>query len=212
MIARRSTAHATGSEQADAYVAHFEDRVRPRLESTNGFLGATLEQIQDDGQTEIVVVTRWESMDAIRAFAGEDVALAAVDPEARAVLSKFDRQVQHIEIADGQAFDHLQLIDIPAEAAAHEPWFNETLASVNDAVVRLGVIDGDFHWHKHDDQDEFFIVLDGELLIDIEGSGTITLGRHQACSVPRGILHRTRAPGRSTILMVEAAGVMPVGD
>ena len=212
MITRRWTASSRGSEQADAYVAHFEGSVRPRLERIGGFLGATLDRIQHDGETEIVVVSRWESMDAIRAFAGEDVTLAVVEPEARALLSKFDGRVQHIELADGQAFDHLQLIDIPAEAAAREPWFNETLISVNEAVVRLGVIDGDFHWHKHDDQDEFFMVLDGELLIDVEGSDTITLGRHQAVSVPRGVLHRTRAPRRTSILMVEAAGVMPVGD
>jgi mannose-6-phosphate isomerase-like protein (cupin superfamily) len=212
MIARRWTARAEGSEQADAYVAHFEHTVRPHLESTEGFLGATIELIRDDDGSEIVVVTRWASMDAIRAFAGEDIDLAVVEPEARAVLAQFDTRVRHIELADGQAFDHLELIDIPAEAAAHEPWFNETLASVNDAVVRLGVIDGDFHWHKHDDQDEFFLVLDGELLVDVEGAGTITLARHQACSVPRGVVHRTRAPRRTTILMVEAAGVMPVGD
>ena len=155
---------------------------------------------------------RWESLDAIRAFAGEDIDLAVVEPEARAVLSRFDSRVRHVELADGQRFGHLELIDVPAEAAAHEPWFNETLASVNDAVIRLGVIDGDFHWHKHDDQDEFFLVLDGELLIDVEGSDTITLGPHQGCSVPRGVVHRTRAPRRSTIIMVEAAGVMPVGD
>jgi mannose-6-phosphate isomerase-like protein (cupin superfamily) len=212
MIARRWTARAKGSEEAEAYVSHFEGRVRPRLEATDGFLGATVERIEADDEIEFVVVTRWESINAIRAFASEDIDLAVVEPEARAVLSTFDSRVRHVELADGQAFEHLQLIDIPAEAAAHEPWFNETLTSVNDAVVRLGVIDGDFHWHKHDDQDEFFVVLDGELLIDVEGSGTITLGRHQACSVPRGVLHRTRAPRRTTILMVEAAGVMPAGD
>jgi mannose-6-phosphate isomerase-like protein (cupin superfamily) len=212
VIARRWTARAEGSAQADAYVAHFERTVRPHLKSTEGFLAATVERIRDDDGIEIVVVTRWASMDAIRAFAGEDIDLAVVEPEARAVLSRFDTRVRHIELADGQAFEHLELIDIPAEAAAHEPWFNETLTSVNDAVVRLGVIDGDFHWHKHDDQDGFFLVLDGELLVDLEGAGTITLGRHQACSVPRGVVHRTRAPRRTTILMVEAAGVMPVGD
>lgn len=212
MIARRWTARAKRSEQADAYVAHFETAVRPHLESTAGFLGATLETIQETDGTEIVVVTRWESMDAVRAFAGEDVDVAVVEPEARAVLAEFDSRVRHIELADGQAFEHLQLIDIPTEAAAHDAWFNETLTSVNDAVVRLGVIDGDFHWHKHDDQDEFFLVLDGELLVDVLGSDTITLRRHQACSVPKGVVHRTRAPCRTTILMVEAAGVVPVGD
>jgi len=212
MIVRRWSAQADGSAHADAYVAHFERTVRPQLESTDGFLGATIERVHNDGGIEIVVVTRWASMDAVRGFAGEDVDLAVVEPEARAVLSEFDTRVRHVELADGQAFGHLEVIDIPAEAAAHAPWFNETLTSVNDAVVRLGVIDGDFHWHKHDDEDEFFLVLDGELLVDVEGSGTITLGRHQACSVPRGVVHRTRAPRRTTILMVEAAGVMPAGD
>lgn len=212
MIARRWTALAGGSEQADAYVSHFERTVRPHLESTDGFLGATVERVEADGGVEIAVVTRWESMVAIRAFAGEDVNLAVVEPEAIAVLSRFDSRVRHIELADGQAFGHLEVIDVPAEAAAHEPWFNQTLTSVNDAVIRLGVIDGDFHWHKHDDQDEFFLVLDGELLVDIEGSDTMTLARHQACSVPKGVVHRTRATRRTTILMVEAAGVMPVGD
>jgi mannose-6-phosphate isomerase-like protein (cupin superfamily) len=212
VIARRWTALAEGSEQADVYVAHFEGTVRPHLESTRGFLGATVERVAADGGIEIVVVTRWESMDAIKGFAGEDIDLAAVEPEARAVLSRFDDRVRHIELADGQAFGHLELIDVPAEAAAHAPWFNETLASVNDAVIRLGVIDGDFHWHKHDDQDEFFFVLDGELLIDVEGSETIILGQHHGCSVPKGVVHRTRAPRRTTILMVEASGVMPAGD
>jgi mannose-6-phosphate isomerase-like protein (cupin superfamily) len=63
---------------------------------------------------------------------------------------------------DGEAFQHLELIDVAAEAAAQEPWFNETLTTVNDAVVRLGVLEGDFHWHRHDDQDEFFMVVEGE--------------------------------------------------
>ena len=110
-------------------------------------------------------------------------------------------------------FGQLALIDVGREAAAHEPWFNQTLTSVNDSVVRLGVIDGDFHWHKHDATDEFFLVLDGELLIDLDGGDTVTLAPHQGYTVPRGIVHRTRAPhGRTTILMVEAAGVSPTGD
>ena len=83
-------------------------------------------------------------------------------------------------------YGSLQLIDLPTEIAAHEPWFNETLTTVNDAVVRLGVIEGDFHWHKHDDQDEFFLVLEGQLLIDVEGRGTVTLDPHQGYTVPRG--------------------------
>jgi mannose-6-phosphate isomerase-like protein (cupin superfamily) len=116
------------------------------------------------------------------------------------------------EIRLDDKFGHLALIDVDAEAAAHDPWFNQTLTSVNDSVVRLGVIEGDFHWHKHDDTDEFFMVLDGELVIDIEDRDSVRLSRHQSYTVPRTVMHRTSAPGRTVILMVEAAGVTPTGD
>jgi mannose-6-phosphate isomerase-like protein (cupin superfamily) len=109
-------------------------------------------------------------------------------------------------------FGPLTLIDIDAEAAANEPWFNQTLTSVNDSVVRLGVIQGDFHWHKHDDTDEFFMVLDGELVIDLEDRESVRLSRHQSFTIPRTVMHRTSAPVRTVILMVEAAGVTPTGD
>ena len=213
MIARRWRGWADKPASADAYLGHFDKTVRPKLEGTAGFVDATLERVEEDGaRIEIVVVTRWTSLDAIRAFAGDALDTAVVEPEAQSMLSECDRRVHHIELAEGEAFGHLELIDVPTEAAAHEPWFNETLARVNDAVVRLGVIDGEFHWHKHDDQDEFFLVVDGELLIDIAGGETITLGPHQACTVPRGVVHRTRSPRRTTIVMVEAAGVSPTGD
>jgi mannose-6-phosphate isomerase-like protein (cupin superfamily) len=214
VIARRWRGWAESREKSDAYEAHFERDVRPWLEATDGFEGATLDRVEgDDGRTEIVVVTRWASIDAIRAFAGDDVEAAVVEPAARAVLADFDTRVRHIELRDDELHGHLELIDIGAEAAAHEPWFNTTLTTVNDAVVRLGVVEGDFHWHKHDDQDEFFLVLDGELLIDLDDDrSTVSLGPQQAFTVPRGAVHRTRAPRRTTIVMVEAAGVEPTGD
>jgi mannose-6-phosphate isomerase-like protein (cupin superfamily) len=109
-------------------------------------------------------------------------------------------------------FGQLALIDVAAEAAAHAPWFNQTLTSVNGSVVRLGVIEGEFHWHKHDDTDEFFLVLEGRLLIDLEDRDTVTLEPHQGFTVPSGVVHRTRAPVRTAILMVEAEGVSPTGD
>jgi mannose-6-phosphate isomerase-like protein (cupin superfamily) len=109
-------------------------------------------------------------------------------------------------------YGSLALIDIPAEIAANEPWFNQTLTTVNDSVVRLGIIEGDFHWHKHDEEDEFFLVLEGQLLIDLEEGETVTLDAHQAYTVPKGVIHRTRAPQRTAILMVEPAGVVPTGD
>ena len=109
-------------------------------------------------------------------------------------------------------YGSLALIDLPSEIAGHEPWFNQTLTTVNDAVVRLGILEGEFHWHKHDDQDEFFLVLDGELLIDLEDRETVALRLHQGHTVPKGVMHRTRAPQRTAVLMVEAAGVTPTGD
>ena len=109
-------------------------------------------------------------------------------------------------------FGALTLIDVGAEAAAHDPWFNQTLTTVDESVVRLGVIEGEFHWHKHDDTDEFFLVLDGQLLIDIADADTVTLEPHQGLTVPKGVEHRTRAPRRTAILMVERASVVPTGD
>jgi mannose-6-phosphate isomerase-like protein (cupin superfamily) len=109
-------------------------------------------------------------------------------------------------------YGHSRLIDVAAEAAAHEPWFNQTLTSVNDSVVRLGVLHGEFHFHKHDHEDEFFFVLEGELLLDIEGAATVTLAKHQGYTVPKGIVHRTRAPARTVVLMIESRGVVPTGD
>jgi mannose-6-phosphate isomerase-like protein (cupin superfamily) len=109
-------------------------------------------------------------------------------------------------------YGSLTLIDIQAEMAAHEPWFNQTLTTVNGSVVRLGILQGDFHWHKHDQEDEFFMVLDGQLLIDLRDRETVALDRYQGYTVPRGVEHRTRAPQRTAVLMVENAGVVPTGD
>ena len=109
-------------------------------------------------------------------------------------------------------YGQLTIIDIPGEIAAHEPWFNQTLTTVNDSVVRLGILEVDFHWHKHEAEDEFFLVLEGRLLIDFEDRDTVTLDPHQGFTVPRGVMHCTRAPVRTAILMVEPAGVIPTGD
>lgn len=106
----------------------------------------------------------------------------------------------------------LERIDLQAlvDAATH-PWYNQTLCKVNDAVVRLGVVRGEYHWHKHDADDEFFYVVEGRLLIDLEGR-TVELGPRQGFLVPRSVVHRTRAPERTVMLMVESAGIVPTGD
>ena len=108
-------------------------------------------------------------------------------------------------------FPSLTVVDVPAlvRAVTH-PWYNQTLCKVNDAVVRLGVMQGEYHWHKHDNDDEFFFVLEGHFIIDLE-ERSIDLQRHEGYVVPKGVVHRTRAPGRAVILMVENAGIIPTG-
>jgi mannose-6-phosphate isomerase-like protein (cupin superfamily) len=109
-------------------------------------------------------------------------------------------------------FGALELIDVPGLiAASKEQWSNQTLCQVNDSVVRLGVVQGEFHWHKHEEEDEFFFVLQGKLLIDLEGK-TITLEPNQGYTIPKGVVHRTRAPERTAVLMVERSSVKPTGD
>jgi mannose-6-phosphate isomerase-like protein (cupin superfamily) len=95
--------------------------------------------------------------------------------------------------------------------ACRDPWYNQTLCRVNDCVVRLGVMQGEFHWHKHDNEDEFFYVVEGRFVIELEGR-TVELTPRQGFTIPKGVLHRTRAPERSVILMIEGAGVVPTGD
>jgi len=106
----------------------------------------------------------------------------------------------------------MQLIDIQGIIeTSKKDWQNISLCEVNDCVVRLGVIHGEFHWHKHDHEDEFFYVVDGQLLIDIEDK-THDLKPGQGFMVPKGVLHRTRAPRRTAILMIEGKDVNPTGD
>jgi mannose-6-phosphate isomerase-like protein (cupin superfamily) len=127
----------------------------------------------------------------------------------------------------------LEVMDVHAVPGANDfKWFNQTLCRVNGSVVRMAAIEGEYHWHKHDDDDEFFYVVDGELLIDIDGSAegiegsaqgvdgsarrlegrTVALGPGQGFVVPKTVVHRTRAPRRTTILMVENAGIIPTGN
>ena len=114
----------------------------------------------------------------------------------------------HLDIRYGP----LERIDVQAIVdAARHPWYNLTLCRVNDSVVRLGVVRGEYHWHKHEKEDEFFYVVEGRLLIDLEGS-TVALEERQGYMVPKGVMHRTRAPERTVMLMVETAGIVPTGD
>ncbi|HEY3637160.1 MAG TPA: cupin domain-containing protein [Rhizomicrobium sp.] len=126
------------------------------------------------------------------------------DTEANAAFS----YATHLNIL----FPQLEKIDVAALAEAVEDrWYNQTLCQVNGSVVRLGVMQGEYHWHKHDDDDEFFFCLEGEFLVDLE-THTVALGPRQGFVVPKGTIHRTRAPEKCVILMVENAGIVPTGD
>lgn len=109
--------------------------------------------------------------------------------------------------------DPLQLIDVQNLVnECTDKWYNQTLCQVNDSVVRLGVLEGEYHWHKHEKEDEFFFTLDGELIIDIEGEDSVELKPNQGIVVPKSVVHKTRAPSKTVVLMIETAGIVPTGD
>ncbi len=119
---------------------------------------------------------------------------------------------QSYDIDTNVTFGPLELIDVRAlHESCGKDWFNRTLCAVNDCVVRLGVVRGEFHWHSHEKEDEFFYVIEGLLLLDIEDR-TVELGPRQGFMVPKGVTHRTRAPERTVMMMIEGAGVTPTGD
>src|SRR5580693_7770994 len=120
----------------------------------------------------------------------------------------FTKYHTHLDIK----FKHLEKIDIPQMVKeCTDKWFNQTLTQVNDSVVRLGIVEGEFHWHKHDNDDEFFFVLEGQLLIDLEDK-TIELGPNQGVTITKGVMHRPRAPKKTVMLMVETSAIQPTGD
>ncbi len=109
-------------------------------------------------------------------------------------------------------FGHFQKIDIPQIVSeVKDKWWNQTLTKVNDSVVRLGIVEGEYHWHKHDNDDEFFFVLEGQLLIDLENK-TIELNPNQGVTISKGVMHRPRAPKKTVMLMVETSEIIPTGD
>jgi len=131
------------------------------------------------------------------------VALESTMPDAGAYPYETRLNIQYgpLELIDVQ-----QLVD----ACTHR-WYNQTLCQVNDSVVRLGVVEGEYHWHAHADEDEFFYVVEGRFLIDLQDH-TVELLPRQGFVVPRGVRHRPRAPERTVILMVEGAGIVPTGS
>ena len=114
----------------------------------------------------------------------------------------------HLDVLHGP----LEVVDVQTIVdRVRHPWFNQTLCRVNESVVRLGVVQGEYHWHEHHDLDEFFYVIEGRFWIDLEGR-SVELGPKQGFVVPKGVRHKTRAPERAVILMVEGAEIVPTGD
>ena len=116
--------------------------------------------------------------------------------------------VVHLDILHRplEVIDEKQLAD-----SCRHKWYNQTLCAVNDSVVRLAVCEGEYHWHKHDDDDEFFYVVEGKLFIDLEGK-TLELEPRQGTVIPKGVMHRPRAPQRTVMLMVETKAIVPTGS
>ena len=114
----------------------------------------------------------------------------------------------HVRYGPLQKFDIITL-----EGACREKWFNQTLCQVNDSIVRLGVLEGNFHWHNHEKEDEFFFIVSGRLYIDLKKEDrTIEMQPGQAIVIPSGVIHRSRAPRRTVVLLVETDTVTPTGD
>ena len=105
-----------------------------------------------------------------------------------------------------------KVVDVPALVkACTDTWYNQTLCKVNDSVVRLGVMQGEYHWHSHENDDEFFFVLDGTFFVDLRDR-VVELKAREGFVVPKGVEHRTRAPQKAVILMVETSAIVPTGD
>lgn len=109
-------------------------------------------------------------------------------------------------------YGHHELIDLPEIIEnCKDKWFNQTLTRVNGSVVRLGIVEGEYHWHKHENDDEFFFVISGKLLIDLEDR-TIELNPNQGTTISKGVMHRPRAPLKTVMLMVETDAIDPIGE
>lgn len=122
-----------------------------------------------------------------------------------------EKKFPYVTIMDVK-YDHLQKMYIPemVRECKHK-WFNQTLTKVNDSVVRIGIVEGEYHWHKHDSDDEFFFVLEGQLLIDLEDQ-TFELNPGNGVTISKGVMHRPRAPKKTVMLMVETSAIQPTGD
>ena len=104
-------------------------------------------------------------------------------------------------------------IDLTEKLATFsEAWQPRTVALFNGHDVMVAKLRGEYHWHVHEDSDDFFLVLQGQLEVDLDGSPTVSLAPGQLYIVPRGVRHRPRAIGEAHILLIEPTGTPNSGD
>jgi len=121
-----------------------------------------------------------------------------------------DKKYDYKQLMDVK-FKHQEVIDISKIVDENqEKWFNQTLTKINGSVARIGIVEGEYHWHNHENDDEFFFVLSGKLFIDLEDK-TIELNPNQGTTISKGVMHRPRAPKKVVMLMIETDSIDPIG-
>ena len=115
-------------------------------------------------------------------------------------------------MSDHLASDNYKAINFKEKLSLfNEQWSPKVIAEMNDYQIKIVKIEGDFEWHEHQDTDETFIVLEGNLRIDFR-DGHVTLNRGEMYVVPRGIEHKPFADGEVKMLLIEPRGVLNTGD
>ena len=93
-----------------------------------------------------------------------------------------------------------------------KPWSPVDIAYINDQVIRAAIFHGEYHWHKHDDEDELFLVHRGAISIQVKDQDTIELGEGQLCVIPKGVEHKPGSTEPSVVLLFEPSALKSTGD
>ena len=121
-------------------------------------------------------------------------------------------QQQNYKLQMDIKYDYLEKIKVSEIVEnCSDKWFNQTLCKVNSSVLRLGIFEGEFHMHKHDNDDEVFFILNGSIVLETE-NGNFELRENEGICVPKGVLHRPIAQNKAIVLMIENDGIKPLGD
>ncbi|MHA2038867.1 MAG: cupin domain-containing protein [Promethearchaeota archaeon] len=93
-----------------------------------------------------------------------------------------------------------------------KPWSPIDIIRTNDQVVRMALVDGEFHWHKHTDEDELFYLLKGEIIIQLKGQPNINLREGEMVVIPKGVEHCPKSTEPSYVLLFEPFVLKTIGD